>query len=107
MSTDDLSATIEDPKEDGMRSFLSNSNNTLCYISQENLLPVNGYVSLKSQTEFMTVLPSSVVQQREKKELSLMMYLSICRFINRSCGKRKKEKEQEEEEEKQKEKQED
>ena len=56
----------------------------------------------------MTVLPSSVVQQREKKELSLMMYLSICPFINRSCGKRKKEKEQEEEEEeKQKEKQED
>ena len=56
----------------------------------------------------MTVLPSSVVQQREKKELSLIMYLSICRFINRSCGKRKKEKEQEEEEEeKQKEKQED
>ena len=31
------------------------------------------------------------------------MYLSICRFINRSCGKRKKENEQEEEEEKQKE----
>ena len=59
----------------------------------------------------MTVLPSSVVQQREKKELSLMMYLSICRFINRSCGKRKKEKEEEEEEkeekQKQKEKQED
>ena len=55
----------------------------------------------------MTVLPSSVVQQREKKELSLIMYLSICRFINRSCWKRKKEKEQEEEEEKQKEKQED
>ena len=54
----------------------------------------------------MTVLPSSVVQQREKG-LSLIMYLSICRFINRSCGKRKKEKEQEEEEEKQKEKQED
>ena len=32
-STDDLSATIEDPKEDGMRNFLSNSNNTLFYIS--------------------------------------------------------------------------
>ena len=26
------------------------------------------------------------------------MYLSICRFINRSCRKRKKEKEEEEEE---------
>ena len=32
------------------------------------------------------------------------MYLSICPFINRSCGKRKKEKEQEEEEEEEKKK---
>ena len=32
------------------------------------------------------------------------MYLSICRFINRSCGKRKKENEQEEEEEEEKQK---
>ena len=32
-STDDLLATIEDSKEDGMRSFLSNSNNNLFYIS--------------------------------------------------------------------------